>query len=192
MILASENIQTLAKLGHETLLEMPARWLRCPWQWWWGGGCLLVYQLMFDSLRSALDFRGNMSGKSMRSILLSSLVSAVFVWKENSCPVVACLRSANSPITYLSGSVFTSPPPPPAHYDLLFNPSGSEEINSNPTSINWYWGLRTARYQGWTEKCSLQFDKIKYFPPSSLECSNTFLLQSNWKWKESPLKYKSH
>ena len=30
MILASENIQTLAKLGHETLLEMPARWLRCP------------------------------------------------------------------------------------------------------------------------------------------------------------------
>ena len=31
MILASENIQTLAKLvptGHETLLEMPARWLQ--------------------------------------------------------------------------------------------------------------------------------------------------------------------
>ena len=112
MILASENIQTLAKLGHETLLEMPARWLRCPWQWWWGGGCLLVYQLMFDSLRSALDFRGNMSGKSMRSILLSSLVSAVFVWKENSCPVVACLRSANTSSICLALSLLVPLPPP--------------------------------------------------------------------------------
>ena len=70
MILASENIQTLAKLvatGHETLLEMPARWLhRVPD----GGG---LYQLMFSSLRSALDLRGNMSEKSIRSILLYCL-----------------------------------------------------------------------------------------------------------------------
>ena len=77
MILASENIQTLAKLGHETLLEMPG--LPGGYGVHEGGGgvaaAACLYQLLFDSLRSGLDFRGNMSGKSIRSILLYSLLS---------------------------------------------------------------------------------------------------------------------
>ena len=89
MILASENIQTLAKLRHETLLEMPGGY-GVPDGGGGGGGGACLYQLMFGSLRSALDFRGNMPGKSIRSILLhsQSAVSAGFVRKENSCPVV--------------------------------------------------------------------------------------------------------
>ena len=44
MILASENIQTLAKFGHETLLEMPGGYGVPD-----GGGAACLYQLMFGS-----------------------------------------------------------------------------------------------------------------------------------------------
>ena len=73
MILASENIQTLAKLGHETLFIIGnARWLYGVPDG--GGGCL--YQLRFGSPRSALDFRGNMSEKINKiNITLQSSLS---------------------------------------------------------------------------------------------------------------------
>ena len=74
MILASENIQTLAKLGHETLLEMPGGYGVPEGGGGAAGAAACLYQLLFDSLRSGLDFRGNMSGKSIRSILLYSLL----------------------------------------------------------------------------------------------------------------------
>ena len=67
MILASENILQNLDTKHYSLLEMPGG-CGVPD----GGGCL--YQLRFGSPRSALDFRGNMSEKSIRSILLYSTV----------------------------------------------------------------------------------------------------------------------